>query len=330
MGHRSGLGGFVSYKAETTYGTYVAPDRHLEFVSEGLAFNREKIVSNSIRRGSYVQRTGRWAVNRKGGGGPIAFEFATKGFGLLLKHAMGSATITTPGGATNARRHRHVFGDLDDLSLTIQKGLPDTTGTTRPFSFLGCVVTGFEVSLERDGIVLLNLTIDAQDMVTSESAVTPSFPTGDEFLSYQQTAVSLDSGSITKATAITFTADNAMNTDRYFIQSSHLKKRPVRNGRAGVGGSVTVEFDSMAEVNYFLNAAPGAEIPVQMVATGDEIDTGVNNFKLDVLAPKCVFDGNVPVIAGPDVITVECPFEVLDDGTNAPLTVDYFTTDTAS
>lgn len=330
MGHRSGLGGFVSYKAETTYGTYVAPDRHLELLTEGLVFNREKIVSQSIRRGSYHQRTGRWAVNKKGGTGAISFELGTKGFGLLFKHAMGAAAITTPGGATNARLHRHTFGDLDDLSLTIQKGVADTGGTTNPLSFLGCVVTDFEMGIEVDGIWTLGLTIDAQDMVTDESLVTPSYPTGDRFLSYQQTAVELDGSPSTNVTSLSFTSGNAMKTDRFFVQSSALKKRPVRNAMAPLGGSLTVEFDSMTEANYFLNAAPGEEIPVQATATGEEIDTGVNNFMLDVTAAKCVLDGDVPVIAGPDVVSITLPFEVMDDGSAEPLVVDYVTTDTAS
>jgi hypothetical protein len=315
--------------AEVTYGTFVAPTRFLEFNSEGLTFNREKILSQGIRRGAYVQRAGRWAVNKKGGGGPATFEVATKGFGLPFKHAMGAVAITTPVGATNARQHLHTLGDLDDLSLTIQKGVPDIGGTTRAFSFLGCVITGWELSVDVDGLVIFTPTFDAQDMVTDEALATASFASADELFSYQQVAIEVDSGAVTP-TSVSFSVSHAMKTDRHFVQASPLKKRPIRNGFAEITGSATFEFESMAQVNHFLNAAPGAEIPVQFTATGDEIDTGVNNYLLDVLAAKCVFDGEVPVVQGPDVITLTAPFTVVDDMSAEPITVTYVTTDTAS
>jgi hypothetical protein len=35
-------------------------------------------------------------------------------------------------------------------------------------------------------------------------------------------------------------------------------------------------------------------------------------------------------VGGPDVLTQELPFKVLNDGTNAPVTINYMTSDTAS
>ena len=226
-------------------------------------------------------------------------------------------------------RGRRNVARTSTAPLTIPTGLPDVTGTTRPFSFRGCGITGWELSVEVDGLVLLTPTFDAQDMVTSETLVTPSFAAGDELFSYQQVAVKVDSVAATP-TAASFNVQHAIKTDRYFVQASPLKKRPVRNATAPLSGSVTFEFESMTQVNYFLTAAPGAEIPVQMTATGDEIDIGLNNYKLDVLAAKVVFDGEVPVVAGPDVITLTAPFTIVDDGSAQPLVATYTTTDLVS
>ncbi|WP_217923779.1 phage tail tube protein [Miltoncostaea oceani] len=329
MGHRSGIGGQLGFVAETTYGTFVVPTRFLEFNTEGLVFNRETIQSAGIRRGSNIQRTSRWAVNKKGGGGPVTFELASKGFGLLLKHAMGAVTITTPGGATLQRRHRHVFGDLDDLSLTIQKGAPDIGATTNPFTFLGCVVTGWELGVDVDGLVMFTPTFDAQDMVTAQALAVAAYPAADELFSYQQTAVTVNAGGVTP-TGMTLSVDHGMKTDRFFVQNSALKKRPVIAARRAVTGTLTFEFESMTQVNFFLNAAPGAEVPIGAVIRGSQIDAAPNYYGLDVIIPKARFDGEIPVIQGPDVLTVSAPFEVLDDGTNEELTLDYFTTDVAS
>lgn len=327
---RSGLGSQLGFAAETVYGTYVAPTRFLEFNTEGLVFNRETIQSAGIRKGSTVQRTGRWAVNKKGGGGPATFEMATKGFGLLLKHAMGEVVITTPGGATNARLHTHTLGDLDDLSLTIQKGLPDVdAGTVQPFSFLGCTITEWTLSVDVDGLLMFNPTFDAQDMVTSQALAVASFATADELFSYQQVAVTIDAGG-EEPTSVSINAGHGMNTARYFIRSNHLKKRPLIAARRTLGGTMTFEFEDMVQVNRFLNAAPGAEIPIVITATGDEIDVGLNNYQVVVTVPAARFDGEVPVVGGPDILTVTAPFEILDDGVDEPITVGYVTSDTAS
>lgn len=329
MAIRTGLGAQLGLGVETTYGTYAAPTRTLEFTSEGLTVNRERIESAGIRKGSTVRRAGRWADNRKGGGGPLSMELATKGFGLLLKHAMGSVAITTPVGSTNARRHRHTLGDLDDLSLTIQKGVPDTeTGTVRPFNFLGCVLTEWELSVDVDGLVLVNFTADAQDVETSSALAATAFPANDELFSYQQVAVTVDGGAALP-TQLSFSVGHGMNTSRYFIRASALKKRPLIADMRDLRGSMTFEFESMAQANRFLNAAPGAEVPVEAVATGDLID-GTTSYGLTATAAKVRFDDGFPVVQGPDVVTISAPFTILDDSTNPPLVVDYFTTDTAS
>jgi hypothetical protein len=51
---------------------------------------------------------------------------------------------------------------------------------------------------------------------------------------------------------------------------------------------------------------------------------------VEVTIPKVRFDGGSPTVGGPDVLTVELPFKALNDGTNAPITIDYMTSDTAS
>lgn len=331
---RSGLGSQIGFAAESVYGTYVAPTRFLEFNSEGLIFNRETIQSAGIRKGSTVQRTGRWAVNKKGGGGPVTFEMATKGFGLILKHAMGNVAITTPGTPAGAlaRIHTHTLGDLDDLSLTIQKGLPDVeTGTVRAFSFLGCTVTEWTLSVDVDGLLMFNPTFDAQDMSTAQSLATASFATADKLFSYQQVAVTISAGG-EEPTAVSINAGHGMNTARYFIRSNALKKRPVIAARRTLGGTMTFEFEDMVQVNRFLNAAPGAEVALEITATGDEIDVGfpANSNQVKVTVPAARFDGEVPVVGGPDILTVTAPFEILDNGSAQPLTVIYQTSDTAS
>lgn len=328
MAIRTGLGSYIGAVAETTYGTGVTPTRFLEFLNEAIEPRIERINSQGIRAGSTVARTGRWKRNDKGASGTIAFEVATEGFGLWLTHALGDVEITTPGGATNARLHTHTLGDKDDLSLTVQKVVPDVSGTNRPFTFKGVVVTGWELGLAIDGLANLTVTLDGQSWETDTSAATASFPSDDQLYGYQDAAISVDSGQI-DCTGITLRQTDPMATERYYLRSVGTKGRPLVNGMREVGGELTLEFDSMTQVNRFLTGAPGTEVEVLAELTGHEIESGFNH-ELNVTMPACRFDGGMVTVPGPDIITVTAPFVAMDNLSDEPVTVAYQTTDTAS
>lgn len=328
MAIRTGLGAYVGAAAETTYGTGVTPTRFLEFLNEGIEPRIERINSSGIRAGSTVARTGRWLRNDKGATGPISFEVANKGFGLWLKHSLGDAAITTPGGATLTRLHTHTLGDKDDLSLTVQKVIPDVSGTNRPFTFRGVVVTGWELSLAIDALAILNVTLDGQSWETSTGAAVASFPTADELFGYQQAAISVDAGQI-NCTGITLRQTDPMATERYYLRAVGTKGRPLLNGTREVGGELTMEFEDMAQVNRFLTGAPGTEVPVLAELTGSVIETTFSH-ELNVSMPKCRFDGGMVTVQGPDIIAVTAPFMAMDDSSSQPLVVEYQTTDAAS
>lgn len=329
MGLRSGLDAQLGVAAETTYGTYTAPTRFLEFNSESIEPREERISSSGIRKGSTVARTQRWARNSKGAAGSTTFEVADKGFGLILKHALGSVAITNPD-TGDAYLHTHTLGDLDDLSLTLQKGVPDTGGTVRPFSFLGCVITEFEVSLDVDGLLMLTPSFDAREMVTDESLETASFPSSDFLYGYQRmSTLEVDSGAIDNATALRFRVAHTMASERYFLSAAGTKGRPLLNGAREVGGELTLEFDSMTQVNRFIDAAPGEEVQVEATLTGENIESGHDN-EFGVVMPNCRFDGGFATVQGPEVVALTATFTALDDLSAEPVTVTYKTTDSAS
>ncbi len=229
MAIRTGLGAYVGAVAETTYGTGVTVTRFLEFTSESIEPRVERITSSGIKAGSTVPPTARWRPNDKGASGSLSFEVANKGFGLWLKHALGAAAITTPVGATTARLHTHTLGHKDDLSLTVQKVVPDVGGTNRAFTFLGTVVTGWDVSLAIDGLATLNVDLDSQSWTTATAAATASFPASNELYGYQDAAISVAGGAI-NCTGITLRQKDQLATGRYFLRAVGTKGRPLLNG----------------------------------------------------------------------------------------------------
>ena len=81
-------------KAETTYGTPVTVDRFWPFISSNLSPDYAiTSAADELRAGSIVERVEQDDPYIAGGGGSIEMYVPTKGFGLLVSHALGSASI---------------------------------------------------------------------------------------------------------------------------------------------------------------------------------------------------------------------------------------------
>lgn len=327
MAIRSGLGAQVGLIQEVTYGTYIAPTRFLEFVSESLSLSIERIESNAIRAGTTILRTDRWGSGRWGVEGDIELEVATKGFGLIFKNMLGEVAITTPAGGALARDHTHTLGDLFGDSLTIQVGRPGVGGTVHPFSYSGCKIASWELSNEVDGLLALTITVDGQTETTAQALATASFAANDQLLYFTGGAVTVG-GSAFDVTNITISGDNGLATERYFLRATtpQLKKEPVQAAFTEITGTMEIEFSDLTAYNRFVTGTTAA---VTAEWTGPLIE-GALNYGVLVTMPSVRFDGETPTVDGPDILSATVPFKVVDNLTNPPLTLRYRTTDTAS
>src|SRR5215831_19140768 len=133
MSLASGLAAQIGYGEESVVGTYLAPTRFLEFNDESLALDQQLIKSSGLRAANRMLRTDREAKGRRTVAGTVNHEIQSKGFGLLLKHMHGkAAVITTPATGTLTRDQTFDgLGDPTGLSMTVQKGVPDNSGTVR-------------------------------------------------------------------------------------------------------------------------------------------------------------------------------------------------------
>lgn len=320
----SGLDAQVGFGEEQTYGTYEAPDRFLEFVSEGLALTIERIESSALRVGSRVQRSTRWEPNRKGAAGDVSFEVANKGFGLLFKHMLGAAATSQPddSGSPNTYLHTFTLGNLDDSSLTVQVGKPDVGGTVRPFSYLGCKVASWELSCDVDGLLMLNLSFDGQDEDLSESLESASFPSDDEVYSFTSAVLELG-GEEVHVNSFSISGDNGLATDRYFLRGNSLKKEQLQAGILELTGSLEAEFEDLDLYNKFVNGTVGA---LTATFTGSLIEDTFSN-QLTVTLPAVRVEGETPTVGGPEILTQSLEFKVLDNTSDEPITLTYQTED---
>lgn len=311
----------------TGYGDYQAPSRFLEFVSESMQLQQDYIESAAIRAGTFVRRSDRRVVNRKGAGGQVTHEVASNGYGLLFKHMMGAVNIATPSGGTLTRDQTFTLADLWNLSLTMQKGVPRQFGVAAnvdPFSYVGTKVMDWTISNSVDGLLQLVMTLDAQDETLAQSLAAASFPAGQTLLSFLGGQITI-AGANEDVTSFSLTRTSGQKGDRRYLRNSALQKQPIIADVSDITGSIEIDYEASTAYQRFTS---GAIASLTALWEGPIIET---TFKTGVLItlPAVQFTGETPKIDGPGVIMQPLPFKVLNDGTNEPVTIRYRTTDTA-
>lgn len=338
----SGLGTTFGLAKETTYGTAVTPTRYWEVNSEGLDFTPTNFQGGGLRGSGLTRRAARRTRTLRNGGGPTPLYVPTKGFGLGIQAMLGSSATATQQASTTAYRQVHTLGNTLP-SFTLQKAVSRAiaAGTQNVYTFKGSVVTQWEISCTQGEVVAASLTWDSRDVDRDTStAGTPSYSTtANEFsflggtLTVGGTAttasgeVSVSGGtSIATITGASVTGNNALKTDRNFFNSGGLKALPLRNDFAAIGGTLTGEYNDPADiVDAFLG---DTSVSLHLAFQGSQI-SGIYYELLDIIIPAIRFDGELPKVGGPDVVSLSGPFTGLDDGTNTPIQIIYQSTDTA-
>jgi hypothetical protein len=321
----SGLGGQIGFAEETTYGTYVAPTRFLEFNDESLKADVVHVESRGIGSGRWL-RTARHKEYVKGAAGSVEFDVKTKGFGLLFKHMLGDYTNANVVGNEQKATIVPDANGKAGLKLTTQVGRPDIGGTVRPFSYEGCKITGWEFSASLDDPLRLSIDIDAETEQTASALASPSYPTGDEIFVMSEGAVTLN-GSTIHVKSFSLKGAEGLATDRRFI--GNLKKEPLANAEAMVTGELEFELEGLTRHGQWL---AGTEIPNLVVTFTTPTSTGGGGgpFKLVLTVPLLKFDDGGSNLDGPEIVGEEMSFKALKASGSPIAQIEYFSTDTAA
>ena len=329
MALKTGLDAQWAIIEETTWGTYLAPDRFLAFLSEGIALTDERIEGASSRAGDRVMSEDEWASNAKGASGSSSFEIGNMGFGKLFKAMLGDVTITTPTSGTLTRDHTHVLGDLD-LGYTIQVGRPDTGGTVRPFSYTGCKVVDWTISQDIDALAKRDINWDAHAETTAQGLETASYTANTIRYPFQECSITVG-GTELCVNSFSLSGTTNLATDRYRICSTGNKREQLQGGVYEITGEIVPDFEDLDEYNYFVNGTENQMIITWTNADANSIESGFAH-TLTITLPVVRWDGSTPSIDDTGVVDVNMPFKVLADsaGANEPMTLVYRTSDTAS
>lgn len=302
MALKSGLAAQLGIKAETTYGTFVAPTRFHPLISESLSEEIDRMESEGIIAGRRVLASEQWAAGNVSIAGDIQTELYQQGMGALLKACFGAVSTSGSGPYT----HTLTPGDLDDDSLSLQVGIPDVAGTVQPFSFAGVKATDWELSVDAGGLVMLSTSMVAQTLVTSESLATASFGSGSATPFTFKHASATIAGGAANVKKLTIAGSNGLDTDRRFIGSATIAQ-PLEAELREYTGVVDLEFESLTHMNRFRNANE-----VALVAT---ISAGASASLTITMNVR--LDGAVPQVDGKGVVQLSTPFKCIGSSTDA-------------
>lgn len=341
MATGSGLDAQLMVGQESVWGTGVTPNRTYEFNDESLKLDPTFLEPTGLRVGTKYKRASRVSISRKSVSGDVTLEHATKGMGLLWKHALASAAAPAQIESTAAYEQIHVPGDFRGKGLTVQVGRPEpATGTVRPFTYAGCKISTWELSVSDNAIPTLKVTVDGRSEATATALAAASYLSGSKVFSFANATLSLGgtvatatgkttvTSSVAVATVVTEVSVSGaapMATDRFGIGNAGLKSEQLENDTPTITGSLTAEFSKAELYDVFTNNTTTAMV---LTLTGDEIED--DNFEtLEIILPAVKLKAAAPNVGGPDIVSMSTDFEAYSDETNPVIQVRIVSEDIA-
>jgi hypothetical protein len=321
----SGLGAQIGIAPESAYGTYVAPTKFVELTKESLQLKKTTATSQGIAANRLMAPASRRVVTQRAAAGSLEMEVTNKAMGLFLQSLMGTSVTPVQQAATSAYLQTHLLADTFGKSLTIQKGVPLTTGTVTRKNFLGCKIVSAEFSCEVGGMLTVSIEIDSKDCEETSVLAVATYPAMAPF-NFSQ--MSLKTGTYASEVArngvrkVSVKIERPQNTERYYAGANGTKAEPIANDLVKVSGSIETDY-----VDTTFDDLHTSDATTSLVwdFTGPII-AATHNERFTVKLPAIKIDDAPPTIEGYEVIKPTYAFTGLFDGTN-PMAIEYMSTD---
>jgi hypothetical protein len=323
----SGLGAQLGISAESSYGVFAAPTKFIEFTKESLALKKTTAQSAGIAAGRLLPLSSRRVLTRKEVQGSLEMEIANKGMGVILQQLMGTSVTPVQQGVTTAYLQTHTLASVAGKSLTIQKGVPLTTGTVTDKTLVGCKITSGEFACGVGEMLTGSFEIDGKDCDESQTLAVASYSNMSPFHFGQ---MALKTGAYGTETAldgirkVSVKVERPQDVERFYANQASLKKEPIENDQVKITG--TLETDYVATTLDDLHTSDGATSLVWEFVGPLIASTFYETFRITL--PAIRLDEGPPVVDGFGVIKPSFNFTGLYDGTNQPK-IEYISTDVA-
>jgi hypothetical protein len=297
----TGISGQVGFAAESTYGTAVTPTKFVEADSWNVKKVPKWARSSGVRSGQLMDRSEDAAITTFDVGGTLVLDLTAKNMGLLFKHALGTAAAPT---GSNPYTHVLTPGDKLGLSLTMQGGLPDVSGTVQPFTASGIKVAGFEVSWKRDEFTKASFDLLGKDLVTATGLAVASYSSSNPPYAWNHVVVTI--GGV-EFKSLTGSVKYAQPHGTRFYSGATTTAEPLQNGKVAATLDLTGPFEGLTA---YARTIAGTEAAVSVAITN-----GTNSI---TFAGNARFMDGAPELSGVDYI--EQPYKAEFAATGADST----------
>lgn len=323
---------------ETTYGTAVAVTDSFEIMSEDFTGKYERTNAEALS-GSFVMRSDRFQVNRKGAEGSVSLEPFTRGFGSWLAFMMGQVNSAGPV-ETAAYTHTGTIANLTGKNLTVQVLRADESGTLRPWTYEGGKVTSYEFSNSVDQTLRATIGLDFELETNPDAPATvyagtvlnalATSPTGSNVFVWDQGTIKVG-GVAYDISEVTIGVDNSLNTDRYFIRQGASKREPIQDGKREITWSFTTPYTDnnfWEKVSSATAAGSFATLQAKWVGLTAIPGTTTPIFpSITIDIPVARFDEGGPTVDGDGMLEQSFSGVGLYDGSSSPITITYVSQD---
>lgn len=345
MATGSGLDAQFGAKTETTVGTKVTVDRFFDFNSSDLTFDPSYIEGSGIQAGRKFKSVNQAGIARKSAGGKIEIPVLQKGFGWFWKHFIGSTGVATQIGTETAYDQIHTPGDLSGVSFTAQIGKPEPdTGTVKPFTYNGCKITDWDLTIEDNANTVCSFSVDAWDEDGVTALASASYATDNIQWNFSHVSTFTIGGTPTTTSgltsiaggtdvssvvnSLTLSGKNSLAVDRFGLGNAGIKKEQLEIDFTSISGTFKAEFNS---ADFQTEFRAGTTTALQIDHVGSVI-AGPDTYLLSIIVPTVKITKAPVSVSGPGLVTVDGEFMVYDpdDGSNPAIQVHIVSTDTVA
>lgn len=330
MAIRSGLAGQVGFASETTYGTYAAVDHFVEADVADLKDTSVWAQGSGIAAGRMQQLGSRRIRTQYGAQGTIQHQVSNKGLGPLLQALMGTSVTPTVVNTSTGYKQTHTFADPFGKSLSVQTGIPDLTGTVRPYNFLGCKVQSAEFKCNSGEMLNVTWNFIGREVEESDTLVAASYPSSTTPFSFLQSTIKVGTygseASVSGIRGMSCMIARTSREDRFYHGSGAKMAEPIINDYQPITGAFDVDFMDKTVFADKFQAGTAFSLVWEFVGASLGGSPGVSEL-FRITLPQVHLTGDTPTLNGPDIITGSFPFEATFDGTHQPL-IEYISVDT--
>src|ERR1019366_2918192 len=288
---------------EATFGTSPVMARFLEFNNETVQQTIARLDSSGLRVARKVQRAAQFVPSNHNVTGDVEFEVQNQGMGLLLKYMMGTIASAQPNAGSNPTvwEHTATVGPLDGKSFSCQIGKAGVDLVQRAFTYAGCKVAKWDLSVATNGLLMLKPTIDGVSESTAVAMATATYAANLFPLAWAGATITMPGGATGNVSKFDLAGDNQLSLARYFMGSAtaYTKKEQLESALRTYTGSLDVEFGDLSAYTLFLNGTVGS---LTAMFEGPVI-SGAYNYALEVTLGAVRFHGVTPNVSGPGIIT---------------------------